>query len=151
MDSGNHSVLSEVCKDGVVLIHCHLTKMWKISQDFKDGKIVIISKKGDRADCDNFHVMSLPTVACILDAKVILDRLQPILETAFNLTEIFILNKGDCKKRSYMERGRRRDMEHGLALGLATETLVPVSRGVSGLAPAVQVSSDPASGLRHDF
>ena len=53
--------------------------------------------------------MSLTSVACIIDAKVILDRLQIILETASNLTRIFILNKGDCGRMGYREREREKE------------------------------------------
>ena len=58
-------------------------------------------------------MMSLPSVACIVDVHVILDRLQSILETAAKLTRIFLLNKGGCRRVGCRERGRDVGREGG--------------------------------------
>ena len=62
-------------------------------QDFKDAKIITIYKrKGDWNDCDNYHSISLLSIAGKIFAKVLLCHLQVVSEK--------ILPESQCGFRS---------------------------------------------------
>ena len=81
--------LAEVYKHGGTTLVRHLhrifLKIWKnaeVPQEQKDASIVTIFKKGSRTECGNYRGISLLSIAGKILAKVLVNRLQPLSESA---------------------------------------------------------------------
>lgn len=66
-------------------LHQLITKIWvheEIPSDLRDAVIVtIFKKKGDKADCGNYHGISLLSTAGKILARIANNRLKPVAET----------------------------------------------------------------------
>ena len=85
---GLDGILPEILKLGGPKLKAHLLSLYNtcwqgqtLLQDFKDALIVMIYKrKGDRRDCNNHCGISLFSIAGMVLAKIILNRLRTISE-----------------------------------------------------------------------
>jgi hypothetical protein len=52
----------------------------KLPEQWKESIIVPVQKKGDEADCSNYHEISLLSISCKLISNIVLLRLSPYID-----------------------------------------------------------------------
>lgn len=85
--TGPDGIPAEILKAGGANLHQHMyvliKKIWDLEMiplDLRDALIVILFKKGDKADCGNYRGISLLSTTGKIIACIILKRLLPLSE-----------------------------------------------------------------------
>jgi hypothetical protein len=72
MQAGGEALVSAIC----ILVNCIWNKEELLDQ-WKESIIVPLHKKGDKADCNNYHGISLLSTLYTVLSTILLSRLSP--------------------------------------------------------------------------
>ena len=74
----------------------------KIPSEWKNGVIVKIPKKGDLSDCGNLRVITLSPIALKIFCKVLLNRIELVLDGVLREEQAGFRKVGDVMIRSLL-------------------------------------------------
>lgn len=109
--------LRSLTQPNLATIHNLILKIWdtrRVPQDFKDGIIVPIFKKGSRYDCANYRGITLLSIAGKILTSIIRSRLEPLYESTCREQQSgFRRGRGCIDQIFTLRRVLERRLRHG--------------------------------------
>ena len=100
-------VLKAIDTSGFKKLKAMLHKIWierKVPQDFKDGIIIPVYKKGDRAMCENYRGITLLSIAGKILTSIINNRLSSLYESILREQQCGFRKGRGCADQIYTLR-----------------------------------------------
>lgn len=109
--------LRAMTPQNISAIHSLILKIWesrRVPQDFKDGIIIPVHKKGSKYDCDNYRGITLLSIAGKVLTIIIRSRLEPLYESSCREQQAGFRRGRGCTDQIFtLRRCLERRLRHG--------------------------------------